>query len=128
MIRDLTGADMPAFFALLRDKAVFDGCPDALLATEASVRAALFGPVPMTRALVAVVDEKLVGLATYHPIFSTFILQPGLWLDDPHLDPAQRGKGIGRAMMRQLCAIASKQGCARIDWVVVSQNREVPRF
>ena len=63
-----------------------------------------------------------------YPIFSTFILQPDLWLDDPHLDPAQRGKGIGRAMMRQLCAIASKQGCARIDWVVASQNREGPRF
>ena len=61
-------------------------------------------------------------------MFSTFILQPDLWLDDPHHDPAQRGKGIGRAMMRQLSTIASKQGCARIDWAVVSQNREGPRF
>ena len=128
VIRDLAGADVPAFFALLQDKAVFDGCPNALLATEASVRAALFGPVPRTRALVAVVDEELVGLATYYPIFSTFTMQPGLWLDDLYLDPAQRGKGIGRAMMRQLCAIASKQGCTRVDWAVASHNRDGQRF
>ena len=128
VIRDLAEADVPAFFTLLQDKAVFDGCPDALRATEASVRAALFGPMPMTRALVAVVDDELVGIATYYPIFSTFLMQPGLWLDDLYLDPAQRGKGIGRAMMRQLCAIASNQGCARVDWAVASQNREGQQF
>ena len=128
LIRGLVEADVPAFFVLLQDKAVFDGCPDSLLATEDSVRAAVFGPAPMTRALVAVVDGKLVGMATYYMIFSTFIMQPGLWLDDLYLDAAQRGKGTGRAMMTQLCAIANEHGCARVDWTVDSRNRDGRRF
>ena len=128
VIRDLVEADVAAFFALLQDKAVFDGCPDSLLATEGSARAALFGPAPMTRALVAVVDGKLVGMAAYYMIFSTFIMQPGLWLDDLYLDAAQRGKGIGRAMMTQLCAIANEHGCARVDWTVASRNQDGRRF
>ena len=128
LIRDLAEADVPAFFTLLQHKAVFDGCPDALLATEERVRAALFGPAPMTHALVAVVDGKLVGMATYYKIFSTFIMQPGLWLDDLYLDAAQRGKGIGRAMMTQLCSIANASGCARVDWTVDSHNRDGRQF
>ena len=128
LIRDLVEADVPAFFALLQAKAGFDGCPDSLLATEDSVRTALFGPASMTRALVAVVDGKLVGMATYYMIFSTFIMQPGLWLDDLHLDAEQRGNGIGRAMMTQLSAIANKHGCARVDWTVDTRNRNGKQF
>ena len=69
VIRDLVEADVAAFFALLQDKAVFDGCPDALLSTEASVRTALFGPRPMTRALVAVVDEFIIVIRGGVPTF-----------------------------------------------------------
>ncbi len=127
-IRALAEADVPAFFALLQAKAAFDGCAESLLATEDSVRAALFGPSPMTRALVAMADGQLVGMATYYMIFSTFIMQPGLWLDDLYLDPARRGQGIGRAMMAQLCAIASEHGCARVDWTVASRNQDGQRF
>ncbi len=128
LIRPLREADVGAFFALLQDKAEFDGCPEALLATDASLRAALFGPAPMTRALVAVVDDELVGMATYYSIFSTFIMQPGLWLDDLYLDPAHRGRGIGRALMARLCAIADAAGCARVDWTVDAANPNGKRF
>ena len=127
-IRPLQPDDVGAFFALLQAKAAFDGCPESLLATEASLRAALFGPGPVTRALVAVVDGRLIGMATFYAIFSTFIMQPGLWLDDLYLDPAHRGKGIGRAMMAQLASIASAAGCERLDWIVATANRDGKRF
>ena len=128
LIRDLVEADVPDFFALLQAKAAFDGCADTLLATEDSVRASLFGPAPMTRALVAVVDGKLVGMATYYLIFSTFTMQPGLWLDDLFVVATLRGQGTGYALMTRLCAIARDHGCGRIDWIVASGNQDGQRF
>ena len=127
-IRHIKPDDIAAFFALLIDKARFDGCPDALLATEASVRANLFAPHPKMRALVAIADGKLVGMATYHAIFSTFLMRPGLWLDDLYLDEPYRGNGLGRALIARLCVIAEEQGCARLDWNVATQNDAGKRF
>lgn len=127
-IRDAVQADVPCLYALLRDKAAFDGYPGSLLATEDSLRSALFGTRPATRALVAAVGGRPVGFATYHAIFSTFLMQPGLWLDDLYIDAAQRGKGIGRAMMAQLAAIGKEEGCARVDWTVDVENEGGQRF
>lgn len=127
-IRGIAPSDVPAVYTLLRAKAAFDGCPEALLATEDSLRAALFGPAPMTRALVATVDGRPAGFATYHAIFSTFLMRPGLWLDDLYIETPQRGKGIGRALMAHLCAIAKEHGCARVDWIVAVSNDSGQRF
>ena len=127
-IRPIAPPDVAAVYGLLRGKAAFDGCPESLLATEDSLRAALFGPVPLTWALVATVGGRPVGFATYHAIFSTFLMRPGLWLDYLYVDAAQRGRGIGRALMARLCAIARERGCARVDWTVAVRNDGGQRF
>jgi hypothetical protein len=82
IIRSVREAELPALFALIQAKAAFDGCPESLVATVESLRTALFAPHPLAHALVAEVDGRLVGMATYYAIFSSFIAKPGLWLDD----------------------------------------------
>lgn len=127
-IRPVAQADIAQLFALLEQKAAFDGCPDALRATEGTVSAALFSPAPPMHALVADIDGKLVGMATYHAIFSTFLMRPGLWLDDLFVHESQRGRGIGRALIGQVACIAQQRGCARVDWLVDSANDNGKQF
>lgn len=127
-IRYLQATDIGEFLTLMHQKATFDGCPGSMLATEQSLLSALFSPAPPTRALVVEVDGRLVGMATYHAIFSTFIMQPGLWLDDLFIAEPYRGRGLGQALMARLCSIAVEQGCARVDWTVDAANAGGKRF
>lgn len=45
-----------------------------------------------------------------------------LRLDDLFIDPAFRGKGIGKALMAYLAGIAVQNQCARFEWVVLDWN------
>lgn len=127
-IRPVRKDELPTLLALIRAKAEFDGCPESLRATVESLREALFCPKPLAHALVAEVDGKLVGMATYYAIFSSFIAKPGLWLDDLFIYPESRNRGIGEAFLRRLSTIAKAAGCGRIDWHVSNFNERGKKF
>lgn len=127
-IRPVEPSDLPGLLDLLRAKAEFDGCPDTLRATVGSLREALFRPTPLAHALVAEVKGRLVGMATYYAIFSSFIVKPGLWLDDLYVDESARGQGVGKMLMERLCGIALRGGCGRVDWHVSKFNERGIKF
>lgn len=107
---------------LLALKAEFDGCRDALLATEEQLRQAFFSASPSAQVLLAVIDGQAIGLATYFPTFSTFLAQPGIWLDDLYVRERYRSHGVGKALMAELARIAKRRNCGRIEWTVALGN------
>lgn len=113
---------------LIQAKAEFDGCADTLRVTEKDIIDAFFSPTPKAYGLLAVVEDKILGAATYYSIYSTFIAKPGIWLDDLFVYPQYRSKGIGQALIAQLCAVAEETGCGRIDWIVADNNEKGKRF
>jgi GNAT superfamily N-acetyltransferase len=121
-IRHAIESDMSEVMDLLRRKAEFDGCPEAFRATVEALKQAWFSEPRRASALVAEVDGRLVGLATYFPTYSTFLARPGLWLDDLFVAASHRNRGIGRALMSRLARIAEELGCGRIEWTVASGN------
>lgn len=127
-IRPVNQSELPQLFALLKAKAEFDGYPESLRATVATLNEALFAPTPLAHALVVEMDDQLVGMATYYSIFSSFIAKPGLWLDDLYVYEKYRSKNIGRALMQRLCQIAVENGCARLDWHVSKFNERGIKF
>lgn len=127
-IRPAQEADLPTLLDLIRAKAEFDGCPESLKTTLESLREALFRPHPLAFALVAEVNGRIVGMATYYAIFSSFISKPGLWLDDLFVYDHSRGQRVGEALMRQLCLIAKAGGCGRLDWHVSNLNERGKKF
>ncbi len=127
-VRKVKEAEISALFALIHAKADFDGNLNALVATPESLAAALFCPQPLAHALVAEVEGKLVGMATFYAIFSSFIAKPGLWLDDLFVLDTHRGHGIGEALIKDLCWIAKAGGCARVDWIVNAANARGQKF
>jgi GNAT superfamily N-acetyltransferase len=122
IVRHAVEADLPAMMDLLRLKAEFDRCPDALEATPDLLREAWFSAAPKAFVLVADVNGLLVGLATYYSTFSTFLAKPGLWLDDLFVREGYRSRGVGLALMARLARIAEERGCGRIEWTVGLHN------
>jgi ribosomal protein S18 acetylase RimI-like enzyme len=121
-IRLALEADVADLFALIQAKAEFDGCLDSLRADEQTLRTAFFSDKPKANALVAVSDGKVVGMATYYDIYSSFIAKPGIWLDDLYVYEDYRQYGVGKALMTKLCELAHQKCCARIDWIVAGDN------
>jgi GNAT superfamily N-acetyltransferase len=127
-IRHVEESESSQLFALLQAKAEFDGCPESLCATVATLREAIFAERPLAHALVAEVDGRLVGMATYYSIFSSFSAKPGLWLDDLYVYEEYRSQSVGRKLMERLCQIAQDGGCGRVDWHVSGVNERGMEF
>lgn len=127
-IRNARHSDINAILELIRLKAEFDGCPESVEATTEKLEADLFGEKPLAFVLLAEIDENLVGFATYHFIYSTFLAKPGIWLDDLYIKAEYRSNKIGQALMLQLCQLAWEKGCGRIDWTVAVSNEIAIKF
>jgi GNAT superfamily N-acetyltransferase len=48
--------------------------------------------------------------------------RPGLYLEDIFVEAAHRGRGIGKAIFRELAGRALDAGCARMEWSVLDWN------
>lgn len=127
-IREATEADASTIFDLICFKAEFDGCLSSVQATPRKLVVAMRGTSPYFRALLAEVGGKPVGFASFHQTFSSFLAQPGIWLDDLYVCESHREEGVGRALMRHLASLASKNGCARIDWIIAVGNARGRHF
>lgn len=122
VIRSSAPRDFPEVLALLKRKAEFDGGPGLITATDADIEAAIFGASPKCEVLVADLEGRLVGLASFFGTFSTFLAAPCLWLDDLFVEPHERSRGIGASLLSGLATIALERGCARLEWTVSASN------
>ena len=74
-------------------------------------------------ALVAVDDaDSPIGFAHILLHRSTWSNGHYCYLEDLFVDPAQRGKGIGRALIEAVYAHADAQGCSRTYWMTQETN------
>ena len=99
--------------------AAFEKILDSVDATTESTNNALFGNEPSANAIVAIVEEKIVGAAIYFFNYSTFVGKRGLYLEDIYITPEYRGNGIGTKMMIELAKVASINNCGRMEWSVL---------
>src|SRR5579884_4313981 len=98
-VRFATEADCPLLLQLIRELAVFERAPDAVVVTEEDLRRHGFGPEPAFEAIVAFVDGEPAGAALFHTRFSTWLGRPGLYLEDLYVREPARGRGVGRRLM-----------------------------
>lgn len=128
IIRNVEEKDLSDILSLIRAKAEFDGCLNSLQSKETEVHDAFLSPEPKAKAIVAEVGGKVIGIATYYNIYSTFIAKPGIWLDDLYVYEEHRQTGAGKELMKGLCNIALETDCGRIDWIVARDNENGRKF
>ncbi len=121
-IRPAAPADVPVLLELVRELAVYEREPDAVEATEAMLRDALFGPAPLASCHVAVGNGEVVGFALWYVTFSTWKGRAGLWLEDLFVRPGARGQGFGKALLAELAAVCVERGYGRFEWWVLDWN------
>ena len=117
-----TEADVPAIFSFIRKLAEYEKLADSVVATEELLREHLFGRRPVAEVVLAYLAGEPVGFALFFHNFSTFLGRPGIYLEDLFVDPPNRGKGIGKALLVHLAKIAKERGCGRLDWSVLDWN------
>ena len=122
-IRFANAADTPVILRFIRALAVYEKLEDACVADEDSLRATLFGPKPFAEVLLIEEGGQAQGFALFFHNYSTFLAKPGIYLEDLFVDPAQRGKGYGKALLARLAAIAVERGCGRLEWSVLDWNQ-----
>jgi GNAT superfamily N-acetyltransferase len=122
VIRTATAADAAQILAFIRALAVYERAPDAVLATEEGLLRDGFGPNPFYQCLIAEHDARPAGFALYFYNYSTWMGQPGIYLEDLFVLPELRGLGIGKALLRQVAAFAIEKGCQRLQWEVLDWN------
>ena len=125
-VRAGTPADVPLLLSFIRKMAAFEKL--TISATEESLHTALFGESSAARTLLAFVDGKPIGYATYFFSFTSLMGRRALWLDDLFINPDFRGKGIGKALMAYLANIAVQNQCARFEWIVLDWNTSAIEF
>ena len=127
-LRPATPQDLSAIVGLIRELADFEKLAHLVVVTPESLRPHLFGPRPAAEAMVAEVSGTVVAFALFFTNFSTFLGQPGLYLEDLYVQPAFRGTGIGKALLQHLGALALQRGCGRFEWTVLDWNENAIRF
>ena len=127
-IRPATEADTPVILELIRALAEYEKLSHVVTATEDKLRRSLFGDDPVAEALLAYHERECAGFALFFPNFSTFLAQPGIYLEDLYVKPHLRGKGIGFALLARLARIAAERGCGRMEWEVLDWNEPSIQF
>lgn len=128
LIRPAEAADVPVVAALIRWLARFEKLEHEVTMTEERLADNLFGQRRFAETLLAEDAGVPVGFALFFHNFSTFLAQPGIYLEDLFVVPEHRGVGIGRALLKELARVAVERGCGRLEWSVLDWNRDAIGF
>ena len=137
--------DVGAIVQLIRELAEFEQLLHLVQVTPEKLRPQLFGERPAAEAIVVEIgggkgdgkgegkgknkaQGEVIAFALFFTNFSTFLGQPGLYLEDLYVKPAHRGAGIGEALLKRLATLAVERGCGRFEWSVLDWNENAIRF
>jgi GNAT superfamily N-acetyltransferase len=121
-IRPATPADAPLILTFIRHLAEYEREPHSVVMTEEQLLRDGFGTPRYFECLIAESDGQPAGFALFFPIYSTWKGR-SIHLEDLFVLPAFRKRGIGKALLRRVAAIAVERGCARLQWDVLNWNQ-----
>jgi GNAT superfamily N-acetyltransferase len=127
-IRPAREEEVPLILQFVRELAEYEHLLHEVVATEDKLRKDLFGPRPYAEVVFACLDGTPLGFALFFHNYSTFLGQPGIYLEDLFVRPTVRGKGLGQALLRWLAAEALRRNCGRLEWSVLNWNEPSIQF
>jgi GNAT superfamily N-acetyltransferase len=85
--------------------------------------ARLMDPANSLTARLAVLDGTPQGFAIHQHHPSTWVMGDDGYLEDLFVAPQARGRGLGRALIEDLIAIARRNGWRRLYWLTEIENQ-----
>ena len=121
-VRRICPDDVPAVVGLVRELAEYERALHEVRVTEEQLRACLFRDSPALFGHVAEHEGEVVGVALWFLNFSTWRGTHGIYLEDLFVKPAQRGRGLGKELLRTLAEVCVERGYSRLEWSVLDWN------
>ncbi|MBI1305538.1 MAG: GNAT family N-acetyltransferase [Bacteroidetes bacterium] len=126
-IRKGVKKDIPDALRLIKELAVFEREPDAVITTEESMLKDGFGDKPIFEFYVAEINNEVVGLSLFYYRYSTWKGKV-LYLEDLIVTESARGNGIGKTLFETTLHHAKKENCVRMTWQVLDWNTPAIEF
>ena len=120
-VRDATPADEAVWRALWQGYLDFYRHPLPQAVTDFTW-ARLMDPASALKARLAVAEGAVLGFAIHQHHPSSWVLGDDGYLEDLFVSEAARGRGAGRALIKDLYAIARARGWHRVYWMTEITN------
>ena len=114
--------DCEKILFFIRELAKYEHMEDDVIATPQLLREWIFEK-QKAEVIFPMVDGQEIGYALFVHNFSTFLGRAGIYLEDLFIMPEHRGKGYGKATLKELARIAVDRGCGRLEWSCLDWNK-----
>lgn len=126
-IREGVAEDMPSVLELIKELALFEKEPEAVVLTTEDLVRDGFGIQPLFHTFIAVENEEIIGMALYYYRYSTWKGKT-LHLEDLIVKENKRGTGAGFALYKEIIIQGKRDGVKRIEWNVLNWNTNAIKF
>ena len=120
--RFATEQDTTLILDFIKSLAEYEKMSDQVVADEKLLREWIFEK-KKAEVIFALDGGKEVGFALFFHNFSTFLGRSGIYLEDLFVKPEYRGRGHGKALIRELARITVERGCGRLEWCCLDWNK-----
>jgi GNAT superfamily N-acetyltransferase len=127
IIRKGTIADMPSVLNLIKELAIFEKEPDAVVVTVDDLIRDGFSDNPLFHCFVAEVDSEIIGIALYYYRYSTWKGKT-IHLEDLIVRENKRRTGAGFALYKEIIRQGKRDNVRRIEWAVLDWNTPAIKF
>ena len=126
-IRYAVKEDCSLILCFIRELATYEKMLDEVVATEDLLREWIFEK-KKAEVIFVCENNREVGFALFFHNYSTFVGRAGLYLEDLFVLPEYRGKGYGKALLKELARIAVERKCGRMEWSCLDWNQPSIEF
>ena len=127
-IRKASINDAAQILDFIKGLAVYEKLEHEVVGSVEDLQRTLFGEQPAAEVLIAELEGKAAGFALFFTSYSTFLAQPGIYLEDLFVYPQFRGSGVGKSLLTHLASLAVKRNMGRLDWSVLNWNEPAIKF
>lgn len=127
-IRQASIEDCPLILQFIKQLADYEKLLHEVVANVTTLEESLFGDRPYAEVVIAEHQDQPVGFALFFHNYSTFLGQPGLYLEDLYIQSEMRGKGFGKTLLAYLANLALERNCGRLEWWVLDWNQSAKDF
>ena len=127
IIRKGTSTDMPSVLELIKELAIFDKEPNAVLISVEDLIRDGFAENPLFHTFVAEVNQEIIGIALYYYRYSTWKGKT-IHLEDLIVKEDKRGTGAGFALYSEIISQGKRDNVRRIEWNVLDWNTSAIEF
>ncbi len=127
-IRNINENDLSAVVDLMRSFAEYENLAEYCTVTTERLHRAMFRDEGFVEGLIAFDDETPIAYALFHPNFSSFRGEMGLYLEDIYVLAEYRRHKLGLQLLRKIASIAKESGLERIDFLVLDWNSPAVSF